>query len=336
MNVNRRESNFECLRIVAMLMILNLHSFVGQGSLKMSDINGFVFFDYLRESFSICAVNCFVLISGYWGIIWKRKSLLNLIFQVYFYVIGFFFILVFLGYTDFSIGKMLSRLNCLLVSYWFISAYLVLYLLSPLLNNFTGSKNMHRFIVVYFLVQTYFSLIGPKYFNDCLNFVGLYLIGRFIKIYPQSKILKISKEYDLILYICLSILICIVALAQKILTDDGNPAFSLFCGVYSNPLVVLQSLFLFLFFLKVSIKNNFINWCGASALSVYLIHLSPDLKYYYLNFCRNLYTYNGLYHYLILLFFIPIVFFVCILIDKFRILLWNHFYISIESKFKFK
>ena len=79
MKLKVRDSNFECLRIVAMLMILNLHSFVGSGRITVSDIDTFIIIDYLRESFSICAVNCFVLITGYFGLNWKRKTQIQLI-----------------------------------------------------------------------------------------------------------------------------------------------------------------------------------------------------------------------------------------------------------------
>ena len=217
MGLKVRDSNFECLRIIAMLMILNLHSFVGGGRITFSDINEFIIIDYLRESLSICAVNCFVLITGYFGLNWKRKSILNLIFQVYFYVIGLFLLLLCLGYTDFSIGKMISRLNCLLVSYWFVTAYLVLYLLAPLLNSFidkSDNKHLLKYIIIFYIVQSYFCLVGSKYFNDCLNFVGLYLLGRYLKNYPYAKILQFSRKSYLICYILCSLFICFVAFSR--------------------------------------------------------------------------------------------------------------------------
>ena len=56
-----RISNIEALRLLSMLMILNLHSFKGY------DYGDGVWqaIDFFRESTSICAVNVFILISGF-------------------------------------------------------------------------------------------------------------------------------------------------------------------------------------------------------------------------------------------------------------------------------
>lgn len=73
---NSRLSNIELVRIIAISMILLLHV-VGHG--------------YKAEgwsvNFAMIGVNLFVLISGYFGINFKWKSVLNLIFTVYFYIL---------------------------------------------------------------------------------------------------------------------------------------------------------------------------------------------------------------------------------------------------------
>ena len=53
-----------------MLMVLNLHSFHGYdyGSGIMQGL------DWFRESTSICAVNVFIMISGYFGIKWGNMK----------------------------------------------------------------------------------------------------------------------------------------------------------------------------------------------------------------------------------------------------------------------
>ena len=72
----KRQSNIEALRLLSMLMVLNLHSFWGYVHNHGSVV--FQAFDFFRESTSICAVNVFILISGYFGIKWKVKSFFNL------------------------------------------------------------------------------------------------------------------------------------------------------------------------------------------------------------------------------------------------------------------
>lgn len=60
-----RDSNFELLRIVLIVMIICLHYLGHGGSLEVlgpSDFN--FYFAYAFESFFIIAVNCFILITG--------------------------------------------------------------------------------------------------------------------------------------------------------------------------------------------------------------------------------------------------------------------------------
>ncbi len=60
-NINRN-SNIDMIRIVAMLLVVALHCMDYGGFIKFSEDNLFV---SLNHTISICAVNCFALISGY-------------------------------------------------------------------------------------------------------------------------------------------------------------------------------------------------------------------------------------------------------------------------------
>ena len=62
----QRELNFELLRIVSMIMIVTLHYWGKSGFLDSADYktSGF-YFAWIIRSFSFCAVNCYVLITGY-------------------------------------------------------------------------------------------------------------------------------------------------------------------------------------------------------------------------------------------------------------------------------
>lgn len=60
-NINRN-SNIDMIRIVAMLLVVALHCMDYGGFIKLSEDNLFV---SLNHTISICAVNCFALISGY-------------------------------------------------------------------------------------------------------------------------------------------------------------------------------------------------------------------------------------------------------------------------------
>lgn len=84
---NIRESNFELLRIVLMLLVLLIHYTPVRivdmtGGISLTDSIWQDLANLELKSLSIVCVNCFVLISGYFGIKLKLRSFLNLIFQM--------------------------------------------------------------------------------------------------------------------------------------------------------------------------------------------------------------------------------------------------------------
>ena len=71
MVIKGRQSNYELLRILAMAMVLFLHSFHGSEHMSKSTFSFSIGFDYFLESLCMASVNAFVLISGYFSIKWK-------------------------------------------------------------------------------------------------------------------------------------------------------------------------------------------------------------------------------------------------------------------------
>lgn len=134
-----RNSNIECLRIIAMLMIIASHFSIHGGfsfDTTFISVNRF-YYQFLQIGGKI-GVNLFILISGYFLVNskqfdWKKVALLwgEIIF--YSVVIYFFFVLI--GVETFSIGKLI--IACMPViseEWWFASTYIILFLLYPFLN----------------------------------------------------------------------------------------------------------------------------------------------------------------------------------------------------------
>lgn len=105
---NQRESNIELLRILSMMLVLLCHyvhtrhngmfspEFVPQGCNPLdTDLLNTATNLELR-SLSIVCTHCFILISGYFGIKFKIKSLANLVFQMLFWCIACIIIAVLL------------------------------------------------------------------------------------------------------------------------------------------------------------------------------------------------------------------------------------------------
>ncbi len=86
--IKKRESNFELLRIIAMLLVMITHAtFLSLGIPTHEDsistpYNSFGIF--LSQSFSTVCVNIFILLSGWFGIKANLKRFSEFIFQLFF------------------------------------------------------------------------------------------------------------------------------------------------------------------------------------------------------------------------------------------------------------
>ncbi len=316
-----RLSNFEALRLLCMLMILNLHSFYGYNS------GGGIFqaLDFFRETTSICAVDCFVLISGYFGIRWKFRSFFNLVFQIYFYSVGVYLVAVGLGFADWNIKDFAVRFACLYTSSWgFVVSYVMLYFSAPLLNMFaekSSPRNLLIYIIVMFVAINFVSLPTSSFFTYAL----VYMIGRYlskVKInefdIPAGKLYWITTcAIFIFVYLCLYKVLHISDMQNISKLPIGVLGYS-----YSSPFVLLQAVFLFCFFAKMKFNSRFINWCATSSFAIFLIHMHPTIKEIgYYSYTRYLYELPVVQHILLLVVLMTSVFFLSIMIDKVRIFL---------------
>lgn len=322
-----RDSNMELLRIVAMIMVMALHANqvllpVQNVSLHNTSFSFSTVYVYVSEALSIVCVNAFIMISGWYSIRFRLKRLLELIFMVYFFSI----IMCFLFPSTNGYGKDLTDI-LLLRQYGcgFIPSYILLYILSPILNNFVDTaekKKIGFFLLLFFGAQTVFSFINnfTWYFDGFspLPWIGLYILARYLKLYP-GKLSSFSAKIDFIIYFVLS---CTIAIGSIILISRFGTGGRLFN--YTNPLVILSSAYLVLFFSKLKIKSRWINWLGVSTLSAMLIHLSPGfINEFFYPTIDKLFSYNPyLYPLLSLVFFIIILLVGCTA-DKIRIYIWN-------------
>ena len=307
-----RLSNFELLRLLCMLMVLNLHSFAGyrHGDGIMQAL------DFLSESTSICAVDTFVLISGYFGIKWRKKGLFNLLFQVLFYSFAVYGVCVATGIIQFDKGEFIHCFKAFYDSWGFITWYIILYFVSPWLNAFaekSNSKQLMKYILLFWLAE---HLIMRS--TGVLNFCTVYLIGRWISKVGTEKLSGNAGRCYLITTI---IIFGGSYLAFRLFHFDAVQMGDFIFGYsYASPFVMLQAVFLFLIFSRMNIQRRSINWCAASCLSIFLIHMHPAIKKIgYYGFTESLYERHVFEHMAILIVLIFVVFFGSILIDKVRI-----------------
>ena len=317
-----RQSNLEALRLLSMLMVLNLHSFWGYN--HGSGLGQFI--DFFRESTSICAVDVFILISGYFGIKWKSKGLFNLLFQCVFYSFAVYAIALALGFIDFELKTFLKCFGCFFLSLGFITNYIVLYVISPLINKYSenvSSKNLLVFIIVLFVAENTICFT-----TGILNFILFYMVGRFLRKTNVVEHVIASSMWRG--YLICTVIITLLAYGFCILTPINNAQLMTMFPLgysYGSPFIILQAVFIFLAFAKMTFTNKYINWCASSCLAIFLIHMHPAIKQIgYYSYTESLYDLPVGSHILYLVLLIAGVFFGAILIDKIRILISEFVY----------
>lgn len=301
-----RQSNFELMRILSMFMIILWHILRGDG-------HGNVIVNCERDSLRlifefmmflmVVHVNSYVLLTGYFQCSskFRMSKLLKNINMMWFYRVMLLIFLVVINVwhpTHIEIFRNVFPLD--LGFYWFMDVYILLYCMSPIINQYISKANKHELrkaigiLLIIFSILPYITGLKTLY-NDgysLYNFILLYLIGAYLKKYPlkESYLFKnISK--NLFQVICIVIFFgC--ALFNFLFTQFGSSITSfgnLFHEIgsnltttslaYSNPFAIIQTIAYFCFFETLCFKNSFINKLSSLTLGIYFIHNNIQIRH---------------------------------------------------------
>lgn len=328
----KRQSNFELLRIISMLFII-LHHFSNYGKLLeiSNPISNKIFGEFINIGGKL-GVNLFILISGYFLIKsrFKLKKILKIIFEVWIYSVGIALIMHILKIGD--LDKKLLLKSFLPISYkiyWFVTPYIGMYLLFPIINkliNNLDKKQLKTIVIILGLMLSVIPTLVPKStpFNSNLFwFIYLYIIASYIRLYGIKYMENNKRNLKVIIFIVLFMFLSsIVFTFLGIKISIFNKVIIYFNTMYSLPMLVL-SVFVFNFFKNITLQyNKMINKFAGSSLAVYLIHLNPIfVNYLFFNIIRiqNFYEKNTII--LIGYVFITtiIIYLICSLVDFARI-----------------
>lgn len=278
-----RQTNIELLRVIAMFMVVVLHCNAFGKNMQQTDLLTLNWFGvYFLEFLSIVAVNCYVLISGYFLITseFRWRKLFTIWLQILFYSISFYCIIG----PIYGWGSMFTLIYSVFPvaskSYWFATTYIVLYILSPFLNVAIRSMSKSQLQCCILVLLTTFSLwssifsfvttLDPTNGYGIIWFVTLYFVAAYMRIYQPYK--NVRKKYYLLVYILIVFLaiLCLV-IAQKI-SFPWILAFQRYNGLGT----FVASLSLFAYFLLVDFSytkfNTSVVKLSSLTFGVYLIH----------------------------------------------------------------
>lgn len=325
----------DLLRIVTMLMILTSHFFVHGGVLgRLKPGDPYFYICWIIEAACYVMVNCYALITGYFQskTTFKLKKLLLLWGQIIFLSAGIYLLLAATGQIDFSFAAFSRAAFPVTMSrYWFATAYVILYALSPLLNFAIHRMNRRQHAICLAVLCGIFVVFRNfTYWSDFANLHGgyswaslavLYMIGAYLRIYPP-KIPHPLRWYVGLSLVTAASRIVLTTLYYRFAFDSSY--LKMFLQYNSVP-VVAASVCLFVFFVNWKINNRvllwFIDFFSPASFGVYLIHEQPEVReilWKILLPTRYLGTHKLLPYLLLVVFSL---FFVCALLDKLRHLL---------------
>ncbi len=330
-----RNIGLDSLRIISMIMILVLH-YIGKGSL-LGETNNSTFYYilyYFFEAISIIAVNCYVLISGYFLINskFKWKKVLQLWGETLFYSITIYFLIVVIGLKEFEIKDAIkSALPIMTKQYWFVNVYLMMYILSPFLNkliNALEKKEYQKLLLILIVGFSVVSILPSEYTLDASGgygiiwFVCLYLIAAYIRLYGSP--LKISSKKYFIIFILCAVFITLEMLASDMLCKYiGRTSFATKFLQYNNIIVLIQSLSLFLCLKDFNLRNialtKIVTFVAPLTFAVYLIHEQSQLRtVLYDKILHTQNCFHNPYSIFIVVFSVLAMFIVCVVIEWIR------------------
>ena len=328
-----RQSNFELLRIVAMLLVLVVHAdFWSIGSPDAADFHSEPLSTITRtlmEAIAIVCVNLFILVSGWFGIRASLRGFVNFAFQVFFFSAGACAVLILTGQVSPSPTSICVFLykSC---TPWFVVSYTGLYLFAPVLNIFierSSCRDLAIFLICFYLFQTILGWPGRADFvcggSSTFSFIGLYVLAAFLRKCKTEKY-----KWGWMLY---AVCTPITALLYFIQVRYGLQIDAI---AYASPFVVLASVGLFLVFARMRMRHSrIINWVAKSAFAVYLFHCNnhymSDLLYKPL--FQNIYRdYSGVQYFGVAMLGILAFFIAAIILDQPRKWLWK----LIQQRFK--
>lgn len=309
-NKKKRNSSIELLRLIFMMFILIHHIYI-HGVNKDID---YIFNLAKAPETSIhvalffltkISVTGFIFMSGYYGIKMNLNKWINLLLTLVFYASS----LIFFSGRKWMLDFVFHPFDL----WWFMNAYVVICLLSSFIEYSikTMPQRTFRNTAICFFLLNYFAHI---YMDDHspLFLISVYIIARYIRLYQPKIIIMHYKLIGLlssILFICypiISIPLGIPLIVIRIWFSSNNPLILCICCsviLYAN---------------KRHTYSNFINYLASSAIAIYLI---TDFEYIRTNYISHLFNqlldgYGFLYAIIISI--------LCIVIDKIRVLIFNH------------
>ncbi|MBF6626527.1 acyltransferase family protein [Aerococcaceae bacterium zg-BR9] len=293
--MKKRNSHFELLRIIAMFMIVISH-FSYHGTFEQPEITTptTFFLDVLRIG-GKTGSNIFVMISAYYLVkkSFKLDRVLAIVIQTLFYSLIILGLFALFDPQQITERRLFQSIVIFPETYWFVTSYVVLLLIAPLLNYLIESLSQKAYfytlsaLTLFGVVMPTLNMMIPIFDNNILWFIYVYLLIVYIKKYDWF--IRVSwKRWTLLLVTTFISLVGVIALYHQWSFFDANKLgeTSRFLNQWSIFILTLSLSFMMLARSLQPISIRKINLVAAGMFDVYLIHehpLSRDLIWNYID-----------------------------------------------------
>lgn len=291
MEKGKRNTNFELLRIISMLLIVLHHYSLYSGLINIDTNNINKIIGIIINLGGKLGAITFILITGYFTYEskFKIKKMLMIAFEVIFYSITIYILMVVFGKIQFSIKELVKNFFPIIyMRYWFVTYYIGIYLFSPFINRLVRNLKYRELKILILIGSITFVFIptifikGDLFYNGFSYLVLMYMIGAYIRKYD----IKIdNKKINIALIVLITALVAISIVSM--LLSVRFPALSAgmtYLSKGNSVFVFLIAILIFLKFKSLDIKNNnFILFLGGTSFAVYLISDNPNLRNYLWN-----------------------------------------------------
>lgn len=163
--------------------------------------------------------------------------------------------------------------------WWFVYSYLLLVLISPILELSIKQMDMKMMTKVIFLlsiVTFYFSWFKGYDTKNGYNvyfFCYLYLLARYIRIAKDKRWFLMLKKYSIMLFLAavmLQMLLFLIVMKQPCKENHAYKVWG-----YNNPLIVIAALEFFVLFSNLHFKTRMVNILSVGTFGIYLLHAGP-------------------------------------------------------------
>ena len=343
-----RDSNIELLRLIAMILIIG-HHYVQHG-LFCSTINGNTVNLWKNGGGTARVVTSllfpggrvgnyiFFMLSGFFLIYRTERVKINKVVNIaLFYGLTLSIITIILGIfgiqpTGLTYPKVIKNAISGIFSpvtntWWFITAYITLILLSPTINAFVSKLTCKGYCILLLSLWLPFAVIDYMFNSPLIEIemaVYFYLIGGYLR---KS---NLAKKYPSMIWAILSVIAWCCSAWLNYLANSGTSDITvlkvvakLSTGLDAGITSLLAACFIFCTFANLKMcYSPLVNKFAESTLAVYLIHEFPTIRYFLWNDIFDVFVaYQSNYFLLYAIFSILIIFAGCIAIDQIRILL---------------